>query len=252
MPSERGLAHLKKLFVAIILLAITLSVVVAFAASGNPAPADLKITTSDGEEMTLSSLLSQHDYVILNIFQPGNTASSMELPWFESIHASLPGNIKVVAVTSESASDLSSYKTSFGLSFPIGFSADLTAFLAGKGVDIKDYPTTLVINKQGSIIYTQAGYFRLQSQLRSVVDYLQRYPSSSAATSYTLVIRNRDNQPIPGVVVYFYGAGVGQMLTSDEDGLIVFTAAPADYHYQVMNDAEEVEGKVESWTMVEV
>ena len=52
--------------------------------------------------------------------------------------------------------------------------------------------------------------------------------------------------------IYFYGAGVGQMLTSDEDGLIVFTAAPADYHYQVMNDAEEVEGKVESWTMVEV
>ena len=176
----------------------------------------------------------------------------MELPWFESIHASLPGNIKVVALTSESASDLSSYKTSFGLSFPIGFSADLTAFLAGKGVDIKDYPTTLVFNKQGSIIYTQAGYFRLQSQLRSVVDYLQRSPSSAAATSYTLVIRNRDNQPIPGVVVYFYGAGVGQMLTSDKDGLIVFTATPADYHYQVMNDAEEVEGKVESWTMVEV
>ena len=147
MPSERGLAQLKKLFVAIILLAITLSVVVAFAASGNPAPAELKITTSDGEEVTLSSLLSQHDYVILNIFQPGNTASSMELPWFESIHASLPGSIKVVAVTPESASDLSSYKTSFGLSFPIGFSADLTAFLAGKGVDIKDYPTTLVFNK---------------------------------------------------------------------------------------------------------
>ena len=71
---------MKKLFAILILLAITLSVVVAFAATSNPAPADLKITTSDDGEVTLSSLLSQHDYVILNIFQPGNTASNMELP----------------------------------------------------------------------------------------------------------------------------------------------------------------------------
>ncbi len=242
---------MRKLFTSIILLAITLSVIVAFAATGNPAPADLTITTSDGGELTLSSLLSQHDYVILNIFQPGNTASSMELSWFEDIQASLPGNIKVVAVTPNSASELSSYKAALDLSFPVGKTADLT-FLARKGVEIKDYPATLVFNKQGSVIYTQAGYFRLQSQLRSVVGYLQQSPSSAAATSYTLVVRDRENHPVPGVVVYFYGAGVGQMLTSDEDGLIVFTAAPADYHYQVMNDAEEVEGKVESWTMLEV
>ena len=83
---------MKKLFVILIVLAITLSVVVAFAASSNPAPADLLITTTDGE-LSLNTLLSQNDLVILNIFQPGLATSSLELPWFDDVYEDLDDRV---------------------------------------------------------------------------------------------------------------------------------------------------------------
>ena len=249
---------MKKLFAILILLAITLLVVVAFAASGNPAPADLTIATSDGEELSLMALLAQHDYVILNIFQPENAASSMELSWFENIYASLPRGIEVVAVTTRSVEALAAFKTPPGLSFPIGSSTDLTAYLAGKG--LPDSPNTLVLNSQGSIVYTQSGYFRLQSQLQSVVDYFSRIPDSPAVTTYNVIVLDASNQPVPGVVLSFYGAGTGQMCVSGDDGVISFTTKPAAYHFQVISVPEgyELDGAFEGtcdgneWVVVHV
>lgn len=248
---------MKKLFVIIIFLAITLSVVVAFAATSNPAPADLIINTSNGGDLSLTTLLEERDYVILNIFQPGTTASSLEMPWFEDVYEDLDDRVAIVAVTPAASSDLASFKASLGLSFPIGTAADLTAFLRSKGVEIQTYPTTLVINSQGSVVYTQSGYFKLPSQIQSVIDYLRTTPNSPA-TTYTLIIRDRDNQPVPGVVLNFYGNGGGQMITSDSDGIIAFTAKPGDYKYQVLSVPEGYEldsgfeGEVQEWTMVEV
>ena len=248
---------MKKLFTALILLAITLSVVVAFAATSNPAPADLVITASSGEELSINALLTTHDFVIVNIFQPGLATSSLELPWFEDVYEDLDDRVAIVALTADTSSELSGLKTSLGLSFPIGTAADLTAYLHGKGVQVTTCPTTLVFNKQGSVIYTQSGYFKLPSQLQSVVDYLHAAPSSSA-TTYTLIIRGRDNQPVPGVVLNFYGNGGGQMLTSDADGVVVSTASQGDYKYQVLSVPEGYEldsgfeGEVQEWTMVEV
>ena len=248
---------MKKLFVILILLAITLSVVVAFAATSNPAPADLKIATSDGGELSLTALLEERDYVIVNIFQPGNATSSLELPWFEDVYEDLDDRVAIVAVTPTDSSDLVSFKTTLGLSFPVGSAADLTTFLRGKGVEIQTYPTTVVINSQGSVIYTQSGYFKLPTQIQSVIDYLHAAPGEAATTS-TLVVRDRDNQPVPGVVLNFYGNSTSQMITSDTNGIIAFTAKPGDYKYQVLSVQEGYEldsgfeGTVQEWTAVEV
>lgn len=248
---------MKKLFVILIALAITLSVVVAFAATSNPAPADLIINTSNGGDLSLTTLLEERDYVILNIFQPGNAASSLEMPWFEDVYEDLDDRVAIVAVTPATSSDLASFKTSLGLSFPVGSAADLATYLKAKGVQITTYPTTLVINSQGSVVYTQSGYFKLPSQIQSVIDYL-RTASNSPATTYTLIIRDRDNQPVPGVVLNFYGAGTSQMLTSDKDGIIAFTASQGDYKYQVLSVPEGYEldsgfeGEVADWLEVRV
>jgi len=111
--------------------------------------------------------------------------------------------------------------------------------------------------REGNVIYTQTGYFRPPSQIRSVVNYLLTAPGT-AATSYTLVVRDRQNQPVPGVVLNFYGAGSSQMLTSDQDGVMVFTARHGDYKFQVLSVPEgyEVdsgfEETVQEWTTVTV
>ena len=248
---------MKKLFTILILLAITLSVVVAFAASSKPAPVDLIITTSDGEELSLTELLEQNDLVILNIFQPGLATSSLELPWFDDVYEDLDDRVAIVAVTPAASPDLTSYKASLGLSFPVGTAADLTAFLNAKGVQITDYPTTLILNSEGMVVYTQTGYFKLSSQLRSVVEYLIHSPAT-AATSYTILVRDNQNRPVPGVVLNFYGGGSSQMLTSDADGVVVFTAKPATYHFQVLSVPEGYdldpgyEGTVADWVEVKV
>ena len=252
---------LKKSFVILIVLAITLSVVVAFAASSNPAPTDLIINTSNDAELSLNTLLSQNDLVILNIFQPGLATSSLELPWFDDVYEDLDDRVAIVAIspTSTYEASLASLKASHGLSFPVGTAADLTAYLKAKGIPVTDYPSTVVMNNQGTILYTytESGYFKLPSQLRSVVDYLLRSPFDPV-TSYTLVIRDEGNQPVPGVVLNFYGGGSSQMLTSDQDGVVVFTAKPATYHFQMLNVPEgyEVdsgfEGTVKDWMMVTV
>jgi len=226
---------MKKLFTAFIVLAIILSVVVAFAASGHPAPTDLVITTDSGD-LSLASLLARHDYVVLNVFQPGNAASSIELPWFEAIYAALPERIALVAVTADPVDTLAAFKNALGLSFPIGSSADLTAYLAGKG--ITESPTTLVLNSQGSIVYTQSGYFRLQSQLQSVVDYFARTPNSPAISTCNVIVRDASNRPVPGVVLNFYGAGTGQMCVSDDDGVVTFVGSGEGYHFQILSAPE--------------
>lgn len=247
---------MKKLFVILIVLAITLSVVVAFAASSNPAPADLLITTTDGE-LSLNTLLSQNDLVILNIFQPGQATSGLELPWFDDLYEDLDDRVAIVAVTPAASPDLTSYKASLGLSFPVGAAADLTAFLSAKGVQVTDYPSTIVFNREGKVVYTQSGYFKLPSQLRSVVDYLIHSPATPA-NSYTILVRDNQNRPVPGVVLNFYGGGSSQMLTSDQDGVMVFTAKPGAYNFQVLSVPEgyEVdsgfEGTVQEWTTVTV
>lgn len=183
---------MKKLSVILIALAITLSVVVAFAASSNPAPSDLLITTSEGSVLSLSDLLEHRELVILNIFQPGQATSSLELPWFDDVYEDLDDRVAIVAA-SPSSTDL---------------------------------------------------------------DALSSYKAS--LESYTLLIRDGGNQPVPGVVLNFYGDGTSQMLTSDQDGVVFFTAKPATYHFQILNVPEgyEVdsgfEGTVKDWTMVEV
>ena len=257
LTERRCFSLMKKLFTILILLAITLSVVVAFAASSKPAPVDLIITTSDGEELSLTELLEQNDLVILNIFQPGQASSSLELPLFDDICEDLDNRVAIVAVTPAVSPDLAFSKSTLGLSFPIGTASELAPYLRGKGVEIQAYPTTVVLNSEGSVIYTQSGYFRLPSQIRSVVNYLLSSPGT-AATSYTLVVRDRQNQPVPGVVLNFYGNSTSQMLTSDADGVVIFTARQGDYKFQVLSVPEGYEldrgfeGTVQEWTTVTV
>lgn len=73
-----------------------------------------------------------------------------------------------------------------------------------------------------------------------MVDYLLRTPSDPV-TSYTLLIRDDQNQPVPSVVLNFYGGGTSQMITSDADGVVVFTVRQGDYKFQILSVPERYE-----------
>ena len=90
---------MKKPIVIIALMAVALSVIVAFASGSAQSTPDLSIITTGGETLTLSSMLETNDLVILNVF--GQSPGATELSWLEHIHQDVPSGVKIVAVANE-------------------------------------------------------------------------------------------------------------------------------------------------------
>lgn len=231
---------MKKLFAFIIIMAIALSVVVAFAAGRIPAPSapDFTVSTTDGKTLSLSALLKEKALVVLNVFDARYSPSRIELPWMDDVYEDVGDSAEMLAVTLDPGAALSAYRAELGLSMPVGYSEDLAAYLAAKGIQICSYPTTLFIGRDGEIVYTQSGYFPIGSQFRAIVDYCLSAPEGGSASSYNLLIRNQKQQPVSGVVMYFYGDAGSRTCTSDSDGVITFAGKPALYHFQILSVPE--------------
>lgn len=231
---------MKKLFAILIIMAIALSVVVAFAAGKIPAPAapDFTVSTCDGRTLSLSALLKENKLVVLNVFDARYSPSRIELPWMDDVYEDVSDDAEILAVAVDPAADLSAFRAELGLSLPVGSSEDLNAYLAAKGVQLRSYPTTLFIGRDGEIVYTQSGYFPIGAQFRAIVDYCLSAPDGGSASSFNLLIRDQKQQPVSGVVMYFYGEAGSRTCTSDLNGVITFAGKPARYHFQILSVPE--------------
>lgn len=249
---------MKKLFTILILIALILSIVVAFAASNNtPLPPDLSITTTDGDMLTLSSLLEVKDLVLLNILKSWQSNSRAELAAIEDAYEDLPEAVKIVAVTDEptvSLATLASYKADLGLSFAMGYTTSLSDW----STDNKTSATTIIIDKAGGHHLRPERQFTNPSQVRDVVDYLLSSAGGEAA-SYNVLVRDSQNQPVAGVVMNFYTGSTNRTGVSDSNGVISFVGTPEVYHMQIVSAPEGYDRNYEgtcdssgSWIKVEV
>ena len=221
---------MKKPIVIIALMAVALSVIVAFASGSAQSTPDLSIITTGGETLTLSSMLETNDLVILNVF--GQSPGATELSWLEHIHQDVPGGVKIVAVANEPIENLAAYKASLGLSFPMGYAENLSKYTHDAG-----FQGTLFVNRQG-VAFTQRGSFSFESQCRAVVDYLFNAPDNGTAVCYNVCVRDVDQQPVPGVVMNFYGGNTSRVCRSDAEGIVSFVAKPEDYRVQILSVPE--------------
>lgn len=115
---------------------------------------DFTVTTSDGEELTLSKLLETKKAVVLNFWFSTCQPCAMEFPFLEEAYEEYKDQIEVIAVTPfDDAETVSNYKEEKGLTFPMG---EDTAGLCDQFI-FDGYPTTIVIDRFGTVCFLESG-----------------------------------------------------------------------------------------------
>lgn len=115
---------------------------------------DFSVTTSDGEEVTLSEILAEKKMVMLNFWYSTCGPCVSEFPYVEEAYQLYKDDIEIIALNHiDSESTIKAFKSEHGLSFhvascPSAYAA--TFSLAG-------YPTTIMIDRYGVISLIEVG-----------------------------------------------------------------------------------------------
>ena len=229
---------MKKIAVLLMILALTLGAIGAFAdaspLTGQSMP-DFSCETTEGDTVSLSALLAENDLVVVNVFTSWCPPCRNEFPEMERVYEDNVDRMEIVALTDEPTDTLetiAAYKAELGLTFPMGL-------IAGTGVSefiqVEGYPTSLFIGRNGVIAYYQLGSFATEAQFRSCVDYMLSDAYDGAPLGgYNVYVCDADYEPIPGAVVNFCTDTTCQTFTSDEDGIISFAGPLQTYHVQLL------------------
>ena len=233
---------MKKIIVLLIALALLASSALAETHDQLAAVPDFTVHTIDGEDLTLSTLLEEKDAVLLNVFATWCPPCQAEFPMLEAAHQAYGDRLAVIAVSAEPRDTddvLDAFRNEFGLSFPV-------ANIEGSGIldflTVTAFPTTLLIDKNMNVCYSQQGSFVVDPQLTAVLDHLlsEDYDGSRFAF-YGVYCYDPDEQPVEGVTVGFCTDATCTPVASDADGMILFCAAPNAYHLQLLKAPEGLE-----------
>lgn len=116
---------------------------------------DFSVTDPEGTVYTLSELLAQKDAVVLNFWYISCAPCKMEFPYLQEAYERYSNSIEVLAMNPVNADDgdIAQYKSDMGLSFPV-VKCDLAW---EKMMQIVGYPTTVVVDKNGTIALIHTG-----------------------------------------------------------------------------------------------
>lgn len=182
--------------------------------------ADFSFTSIKGSTYTLSEILMEKDAVLINIFATWCGPCKNEFPFMEQVYKKLQDKIEIVALSGDGSDNIEKIQqvaNSLGLTFPMGMdSAGISA-----GVKLSAYPTTLLVDRFGTIVFFQIGSFEKESDILNMFEYLisEEYTES--------VIIDKIPPTMPHLEKLSDEALSGAM---GEAGL-VFTNAPGVYNW---------------------
>ena len=104
---------------------------------------DFKVTTTEGEEITLSGILKEKEVVILNIFATWCGPCEIEFPEFENNYRKYNDKMEIISLSGDlddTMEDIAAYKKDHGLNFPMGSIGEGGTF---GFVPVSGYPTTM-------------------------------------------------------------------------------------------------------------
>ncbi|MBQ9196937.1 MAG: TlpA family protein disulfide reductase [Clostridia bacterium] len=115
---------------------------------------DFSLTTVDGEEITLSGLLQEHDAILLNFWFSNCGPSRYEFLFLEKAYELLNGSVEVIAVTPyDDEETILLFRDALDISFPMAYdSAGLTDRFVDYG-----FPTSVLIDRNGVVCYLECG-----------------------------------------------------------------------------------------------
>ena len=118
---------------------------------------DFTVSLTDGSTVTLSELLKNKDLVVLNIFASWCGPCEREFPEMENVYEENKDRMEIISVSAEPKDTMeliSDYKSSHGLSFPMGLKGDSLSFLK-----VSSFPTTIFIDRNGNVGFIKVGAF---------------------------------------------------------------------------------------------
>ena len=197
---------------------------------------DFSVPLTDGTTVTLSDLLKDHDVVVLNLFATWCGPCEREFPEMQKVYEKYGDKAAFISVSTselDSMEDISKYKESHGITFPMGFTTDgLEFFIA------PSYPTTYVIDRNRVIGFCQTGYFANGDLIEEVITPFmgENYePTQEALYSfivlqealYSFIVLTKDGEFIPGAELILKSDNVAEVLTTDQEGTaFYFTQNP--------------------------
>ena len=147
--------------------------------------ADMTITTADGKSYTISELLKSKKAVVLNFWYEGCQPCKAEFPYMEEAYKQYSDKLEILAVNTYDGDDASvaAYKANLGLSFPMAKADGKFATV----FNVSAYPTTVVIDRYGTIGFLHTGTVPSTESFTKLFDY---FTSDSYVQS---TIRNLDD-----------------------------------------------------------
>lgn len=192
--------------------------------------ADFTITTYNGNAVTLSEVLQEKDAVLINIFATWCGPCKNEFPFMEQAYKQLKDQVEVIALSgdsSDTAEKVRQVANSLGLTFPMG----LDSAGISQGIKLTAFPTTLVVDRFGTIVFSQIGSFDDESSFVNLFEFLV---SEEYTESVTL-------NKIPPEMPHVEQLSAEELSAALSDTGLVFDNTPGLYNWPMT--LAEVDGR---------
>ena len=117
---------------------------------------DFSFLTTDGKTFTLSEVLETKKAVLINFWYTSCSYCIMEFPYLQSAYEKYQGDVEVIALNDVYFDDeaaVKAFKEEMGLTFPVAKSDSAL----GIAFDLVGYPTSIMIDRYGTICLIQIG-----------------------------------------------------------------------------------------------
>lgn len=130
---------------------------------------DFSIKSTDGTEYQISQLLKQKKAVVLNFWYLNCGPCKMEFPYLQSAYEQYSKDIEVLAINPMDGNNksIAEFADSLGLTFPM-FKGE-----SGweKSMKLSAYPTTVIIDRYGSIVMMHKGCITEEGVFEKIFGY---------------------------------------------------------------------------------
>lgn len=130
---------------------------------------DLSVTDCDGNVHSLNQLLKQKKAVVLNFWYLHCDPCRMEFPYVQEAYDAFGKDVAFLALNPVDGTDetVSNYRWENGLSFPMASCEPVLQ----ETFQIGAYPTTLIIDRNGTICLSHVGMFTDSAALCNALNY---------------------------------------------------------------------------------
>lgn len=130
--------------------------------------ADLTVTATDGKEYKISELLKEKKAVVLNFWFENCGPCRTEFPFLNEAYEQYKDKLEVLALSPLDNNDVvKAYKEEMGLNFPMAACDPQWE----KVVGVKGYPTTIVIDRYGTMAFKHGSYVQDADTFKQIFEY---------------------------------------------------------------------------------